>query len=769
MTSLRAPRSICSHSLTATDMANCSVILRGAVRQTDKPFTYIIPDELSGRVYKGSFVRVPFGKGNKIYSAVVIDINDNDVDTSGIKAVDSLISDLPVLNEDQLALIDMISSRFNCTRGDAIELMVPSCVEQHKDPELTFVKIADRENALRVLESGSLRSQAHINILEYLLESEDTEKSMLLASLGISPSQLKAVIDKGLVTSYKKKAEFKSSTVLVDKDELDSKFSEVHGLNDDQIEATRTICGNPDADVYLLFGITGSGKTEVYLNCARECLAKGGNVLYLVPEISLTPQTINWIVGRLGDSVAVLHSRLTSRQRYEQWDKIRRGIARVVVAPRSGIFAPIRDLKLIIIDEEHDSSYKSETHPRYITKDVARMRQKLTGAKIILGSATPSVESFYAARKGVYKLVTLKKRAHGEAKLPKIVPVDMKEQLKLGAGEMLSVPLRQAMARAFSQHKQVMLFLNRRGYSRTLVCGDCGMTVNCVNCSVAMTLHNNRRTGGRSLVCHYCGYTIPVSEAKCTECGSVNFTRAGFGTQQLEELLGELYPHETVLRMDQDSTMSPDAHNEIITRFARKEASILIGTQMIAKGLDFPEVTVVGILGADLMLMSSNYMASERAFQLITQAAGRAGRGDYPGEVFIQSFRPELPLFKFALTQDYESFFESELEYRSKVKLPPFKAIGELIVSSNNEDDCINKAQILAEYLRQFLSVQDSRYDFELFGPMPDALYELRGRYRMDIVIKASNKSALNAVFRQVGKDFDPRIYQISVNNDASN
>ncbi|MCR4689174.1 MAG: primosomal protein N' [Saccharofermentans sp.] len=747
----------------------CSVLIRGAVRQTDKPFTYLIPEELKGKILPGSFVRIPFGRANKLSSAVVIGTSDQDVDTSKTKSVDSLISELPVMNEDQLKLIDMISMRFNCTKGDAIELMVPSCVEQHKDPELTYVKIADANVAEAVLTAGSLRSQAHINILEYLLSSGDTERSMLIASLGVSPTQLKAVIDKGLVTAYKKKAEASvSDTSLVDKDSLDEKFVMTFDLNDEQKAAVRDISSDDPASVYLLFGITGSGKTEVYLNCAQECLNKGRNVLYLVPEISLTPQTINWIVGRLGERVAVLHSRLTPRQRYEQWDRIRRGVARVVVAPRSGIFAPVKDLGLIIIDEEHDSSYKSETHPRYNTKDVARMRQGLTGAKIILGSATPSVESFYAAKKNVYKLITLKERAHGEAKLPEIIPVDMKEQLKLGAGEMLSVPLRQAMARAFSQKKQVMLFLNRRGYSRTLVCGDCGTTVNCVNCSVAMTLHNNKRTGGKSLVCHYCGYTIPVSEARCTGCGGTNFTRAGFGTQQLEELLKELYPCEKILRMDQDTTMSPDAHSEIISKFAKKEASVLIGTQMIAKGLDFPDVTVVGILGADLMLMSSNYMASERAFQLITQAAGRAGRGDYPGEVYIQSYRPELPLFRYACTQDYLSFFDSEIEYREKVKLPPFKAIGELVVSSADEDDVITKSNILADYLRQFLEVQDPKYGFELYGPIPDVLYELRGKFRMDIVIKASNKSAINAVFRQVASDFDPKIYQIGVNNDAS-
>ncbi|SDX89279.1 replication restart DNA helicase PriA [Ruminococcaceae bacterium YAD3003] len=747
----------------------CSVILRGAVRQTDKLFTYRVPDELSGTVVAGSLVNVPFGKGDSQRCAVVIDIKDTfDGDESLVKDIGSVISSSPVLKADQLALIDKISDRFNCTKGDVVELMVPSCVVNHKNPVEVFVELVSKENTEFILKSETLRSIAHIHILEYLLERGKCTRKEIMSSLSCSSAQVKALEDKGLIRLVKEVAGEEETYLSLD-DAPEGKFTEEYDLSTEQETAVNEILTGIDernANTFLLFGITGSGKTEVYLNCAKKVIAEGGSVIYMVPEISLTPQTINWIKGRLGDSVAVLHSRLTDKQRYEQWNNIRTGKAKVIVGPRSGVFAPAVDLRLIILDEEHDSSYKSESHPRYSAKDIARMRSLITGCSVVLGSATPSVESFYAANLGAYKLLELKQRARQEAKLPNIVPVDMKEQIKLGSGSMLSVPLRQAMSVAFSENKQVILLLNRRGFSRTLVCESCGEPVTCKNCSVAMTLHNNRRNGTQSLICHYCGYTVPSYEAVCSVCNGTRFTKAGFGTQQLEEFLHTVFPHEKVLRMDQDSTMTPGAHKEIIEKFANKEASILIGTQMIAKGLDFPDVTVVGVLGADLMLASTSFKASERAFQLITQAAGRAGRGDHPGTVFIQSMRPEQPLFQFACTQNYRAFYEQEIEYRQKLSLPPFKAIGEVVLSLPDENLLIQRANMLSKYLNDFIGFQDKKYQFEVFGPMPCVIYELRGRYRMSFVIKAANKSAINGVFKRLIEDFDHVKYPMSFDND---
>ncbi|MBR3248316.1 MAG: primosomal protein N' [Clostridiales bacterium] len=747
----------------------CSVILRGAVRQTDNLYTYRIPEEFSESVVAGSLVNVPFGKGDNERCAVVIELTDSfDGDESVIKDISSVISGRPVLNPDQITLIDRISERFNCTKGDVVELMVPSCVVNHKNPVEIFAELVSREHAEAVLESEKLRSAAQINILEYLLEQGRCPRKELMASLSCSAAQIKALEDKGLIRLVKEASDYVSAPASSE-EAPSGKFTEEYELSGEQKNAIDQILEGIEQrkdNTYLLFGITGSGKTEVYLNIAKKVISEGGSVIYMVPEISLTPQTINWIKGRLGDSVAVLHSRLTDKQRYEQWDNIRTGKAKVIVGPRSGVFAPAVDLRLIILDEEHDGSYKAESHPRYSARDIARMRSKITGCCVVLGSATPSVESFYAAQVGAFKLLELKERARSEARLPEIIPVDMKEQIKQGAGDMLSLPLRQAMSVAFSENKQVILLLNRRGFSRTLICEDCGEAVTCVNCSVPMTLHNNRRSGTQSLICHYCGYTVPSYEARCSYCTGNHFTKAGFGTQQLEEFLHKVFPHENVLRMDQDSTMTPGAHKEIIEKFANKEASILIGTQMIAKGLDFPDVTVVGVLGADLMLASSSFKASERAFQLITQAAGRAGRGDAPGKVFIQSYRPDQPLFQFACTQNYRAFYEQEIEYRQKLRLPPYKAVGEIVLSLQDEDKLIQRSNELAKYLNDFLGFQDRKYQFEVFGPVPCVIYELRGRYRMSFIIKAVNKSAINSVFKRLIEDFDHTKYPMSFDND---
>lgn len=748
----------------------CSVILRGSVRQTDRLYTYRIPEELRTGISLGSLVSVPFGKGDSQRAAVVVDLKEDiSEDTSSIKDIASVISSLPVLHRDQIALIDKISDRLNCTKGDVVELMVPSCVVNHSDPTEVFVDIALRDKVIEVLESETLRSIAHINILEYLLERGKCSRKELMAALSCSTAQVKALVDKGLIVLTKESSDSEVSVFPVAGDVPEGKFTQEYELRPEQKSAIDTILEGVESkngNTYLLFGITGSGKTEVYLNVAKKVISEGGSVIYMVPEISLTPQTINWIKGRLGDSVAVLHSRLTNKQRYEQWNNIRTGKAKVIVGPRSGIFAPAVNLRLIILDEEHDGSYKAESHPRYSARDIARMRSKLTGASVVLGSATPSVESFYAANKGAYTLLELKSRARQEATLPEIIPVDMKEQIKLGGGDMLSIPLRQAMAVAFSQDKQVILLLNRRGFSRSLVCEDCGEPVTCKNCSVAMTLHNNRRNGTQNLICHYCGYTIPSYEARCNVCSGNHFTKAGFGTQQLEEFIHKIFPNEKVLRMDQDSTMTPGAHKEIIEKFAAKEASILIGTQMIAKGLDFPDVTVVGVLGADLMLASSSYKASEKSFQLITQAAGRAGRGEDKGKVFIQSLNPDQPLFKFACTQNYRAFYEQEIDYRQKLRLPPYKAIGEIVLSLPDENLLISRANELAKYLNQFLGYQDKKYQFEVYGPIPCVIYELRGKYRMSFVIKAVNKSAINGVFKRLIEDFDHNKYPMSFDND---
>ena len=755
-------------------MKICKVLLRESVRQTDKAYTYKVPEELEERIVPGSYVKVPFGFGNRKETALVVSVTDNtdDIgfDPKKLKKVDSLLDPYPVMNKDQLALIEPLKSRFLCTSGDIISMMVPSAVENTAKAKATFVELTSRQEAEELLSSGKLRSSAHINMLEFLLAEGVTERKKLLSLVNASDAQLRGLRDKGVIrlSTRMLTREETDDTKEASATGADESFRVVHELNDEQTAAFNAVkdsMGKPQ--VFLLHGITGSGKTEVYLKCAGEVLDRGGCVIYLVPEISLTPQTVSWIRGRFGDLAAVMHSRLTDRQKYDEWDRIRRGQARIVVGPRSSVFAPVADLKLIIIDEEHDTSYKSESFPKYNTRDIALLRMRLSSCPLILGSATPLVTSKFAADKGVYKLLKLNKRAARDAVLPEVTIVDMKEQVKEGYGDLISGPLRVAMAKAFAKDQQVMLFLNRRGYSRTLVCSSCGEPAYCPNCSVAMTLHNTKRMAGRLLICHYCGYTIPSDEAVCRECEGTKFKRAGVGTQQLEEILKELYPDRKVLRMDQDTTMLPGAHESILTRFRNHEADILVGTQMIAKGHDFPNVTVVGVLGADLISMSSDYKSSERGFELITQAAGRAGRGTDPGKVYLQSLRPDNPLLMYAAKQDYDAFYESEIYYREVMKLPPFKAVGEIVLSLPDEDMLISRAEALRKYLKDFLSYQDPGLGFELFGPVPAPIYELRGRYRYVFMLKSNKKSYLNEVFRQVMEDFDPNLYPLSFDNDA--
>lgn len=741
-------------------MRCAQVLLRGAVRQTDKYYSYMIPDELNDKVSLGSLVKVPFGAGNKMKSAVVTGFTDEE-DTSMLKSIALLVDDMPVMTKEQIDLIVPLSNRFNCTKSDISELFVPAFVEGHKAATCDYVEIKDREGIEEALQNNTFRSVNHIKASMYLIENGRTEKKTLCADTGIPPSSLKGLLDRDLIRITKDKAS-ESYVPIHEEISEDSKYTREYDLNDDQKNAIKRITEEENHKVFLLYGVTGSGKTEVFLNCASDCTAKGGQVLYLVPEIALTPQTVMWIKGRLGSGCAVLHSKLTDKQRYEQWDLIRKGIARVIVGPRSAVFAPFDNLKLVIIDEEHDSSYKAESHPRYNAKTIAMMRAKSSGARVVMGSATPAVESFYAAQKGYYELLRLPSRAAAGATLPKVYPVDMKDQIKMGSGDMLSLPLRNAMARAFSDNKQVILFLNRRGFSRTLVCNTCGETAKCMNCSVGMTLHNNPRQGTRLLICHYCGYTIPANEYLCAACGGDKFSRAGFGTQQLEEELHKLYPNERVLRMDQDTTQKRGAVADIVSDFAEGKASILIGTQMIAKGHDFPNCTVVGILSADLMINSASIHGSERAFALITQASGRAGRSDHPGEVYIQSYNPEDPLFINAASQNYEAFYKTEIAFRENLSLPPFKALGEITLSLADERELQIKSGILKKYIDDFLSYQDPKYEFECYGPIPDVIYELRSKFRQCITIKARNISAVNAVFRQIMEDFDPKEYPLS-------
>jgi len=720
-----------------------SVVLRDSVLSTDQVYDYRVSGNLELDLLVGQYVEVPFGNGNRICVALVLRIHE-DVETQfEMKSILRIIDRQPVLLSDQIELLGYIRSRYTCTYGDAIRLMVPSMVSERHGKNRQAAFLIDKEIACSVLAECEVDSLPQMRILEMLLEYEEVPVTELMSVLSISRSPIDSLAKKGLI-GIEKREVTQSQTGVFDESNPEDK-TEPFPPSESQGDAIRQILMADGRKEFLLYGITGSGKTEVYLQCARTVLDRGDSVLFLVPEISLTPQMIRWITGRFPGQVAVLHSRLTPKERYDQWNIIRSGEARIVVGARSAIFAPIHNLKLILMDEEQDTSYKSETHPRYHARDIARQRARILDAVLVMGSATPSVETYFSAKEGYTTLLSLPERVN-DAKLPVTKIIDMREELRCKNRSILSGSLREAMKDAFAKKEQVILFLNRRGYSSLLLCRACGNVVSCPNCSVSMTLHTPKRSGHPILICHYCGLTRKVPDV-CPSCQSTLQGKFGLGTQQLEELVKKEFPEQTVIRMDQDTTTGRESHAALLQQFREKKASILVGTQMIAKGHDFPDVTVVGIVSADLLLRASDFRAGERAFQLITQASGRAGRGEKAGRVFIQTYQPDEDVLLCAARQDYDLFFANEIEYRRRLGYPPYRALGSILVSHADEGMAKDQADAVLKALTTARDAMADAGKIELYGPAPAQLYRLRDRFRFRINIKADRKSQLSQLF----------------------
>ncbi len=738
------------------------VVLRDSVLNTDQIYDYHVPYQLETDLLVGQYIEVPFGGGNRVCVALVLELFSDRESKYELKDILRIIDKIPVLKADQIALLAYIRSRYTCTYGDAIRLMIPSMVTSRKSKCLQVAFLTDKEKVLSILSECELDSLVQIRILELLYECEEVSVTELMNIFSISRSPIDTLKKKGLIGIEKRAVlpEESPDTEEPDPDLLTDPFPPTEM----QAAAINEILSPSGRKEFLLYGITGSGKTEVYLQCAKEILNRGDSVLFLVPEISLTPQMIRWITGRFPGQVALLHSRLTSKERYEQWDIIRKGEARIVVGARSAVFAPIERLKLIIVDEEQDTSYKSETHPRYHARDIARKRAQQIGAVLVFGSATPSVETYYSARKGFTKLLTLPERVNN-AQLPVTEIIDMREELVQKNRSIFSRKLKQAMIEAFAKNEQVILFLNRRGYSSLLLCRSCGQVILCPNCSVAMTLHTPKNNGKSILVCHYCGKTQKAPD-KCPSCQSTVQGRFGLGTQQLEEIVKKEFPEQAVIRMDQDTTIGRDSHARLLGEFRDKKASILIGTQMIAKGHDFPDVTVVGIVSADLLIRASDFRAGERAFQLITQASGRAGRAKKAGRVFIQTYQPDDDILICAAHQDYELFFENEIEYRRRLGYPPFRALGSILLSHEDEKTASDQADNVLKALLEAKNAMEDSSRIEIFGPTPAQMYRLRDRYRFRINIKTDRKSQLSQLFANMQVRFSPEGYLLYMDID---
>ncbi len=755
--------------------AYCQVILADATRAFDRPFTYRVPPQLADALSVGSLVEVPFGTRSQPARAFVVGLEAPADDHFTIKDIGRLLSERPVLWPDQISLAAEMRERWLCAMGDALRSMVPAAVSAVGDRSVRFASLIDPEEAARRLAEGELSRLGQQRVVELLLDCGQAPVQEIMSACHVSRSVLQTLEKRGWISQFTQAVP--RPELLTEPPALEAPFEP----NRHQQQAISAILEDlarirqgprPEQPAeQILYGITGSGKTEVYLQAARSVVDQGLGVIILVPEISLTPQMMTRLQARFGAAIAVLHSRLTPAQRHEQWQRILRGDVLLVVGARSAVFAPLRQIGLIVVDEEQEASYKSESNPRYHARTVARMRAREHGAVLVLGSATPSVETYARHTMGYARLLVLPDRI-GAGGLARAQVVDMRQELADGNRGIFSRKLIQAMEQTLARGQQAMILINRRGYSGFVLCRDCGQILRCPSCSVSMTVHTRSHPQQQGLasidqlICHYCG-RIKAMPQSCPTCKGTRIGRFGAGTQQVEAAFQQAFPQARTLRMDQDTTIGRSAHARLLAQFENHEADVLIGTQMIAKGHDYPNVTLVGVLSADLMLGLSDFRASERAFQLITQAAGRSGRGDQAGVVLIQAYNVDDYAIRFAAAQDFTGFFQQELLFRKRMTYPPFGSVCLITCSSAADEPARAASQALAAACQARQQASDDWAAIQLFPPGPAPLRRLRNRYRHRLVVKGSTQRQLAAflapvvdrsAFKDVAVavDFDP-------------
>src|SRR5438874_2400405 len=710
------------------------VIDRAIQRELD----YSVPETLADRIGIGSRVRVPF-RDKSALATVLATLEQSDA--KGIRPIEALVGEAPAISESLLEPAKWMSAYYCCPLDTVMRSLLPQVIRRAEVgwKKQLFVQ------ALAKIDSGktdNLRKRAprQAELLEAIAQLEKPMvAAQLLRKTSLDNQTLRALAKRGLI-------ELREEAVERDP-HADEQFIATTNLelNSEQSLALDKITdalGAPEAaKPLLLHGVTGSGKTEIYLQAIRTALARGKTAIVLVPEISLTPQTVERFKSRFAETqemVAVLHSHLSEGERHDEWHKINAGRARIVVGARSAVFAPLENLGLIVVDEEHETSYKQEDAPRYHARDVAVVRAKLEGCTVLLGTATPSLESYHNAIQGKYRLLNLTQRVDN-CQMPLMRIVDLRlERRKEKVAAILSEKLRGAITARLEKHEQTILFLNRRGFSTSLLCSNCGEARDCPNCSVALTFHR----GAARLTCHLCGHTAAVPK-KCPACSHDTLIYVGFGTEKVEANVTQIFPDATVRRMDADSMSRKDAYRETLQAFRAGKIEILVGTQMIAKGLHFPNVTLVGIINADLALHMPDFRAGERTFQLLTQVAGRAGRGETPGEVFVQTYTPFSPSIQFARHHDFAGYFEQELEFRERCDFPPFKHAVLITVRSANEGRAKLSAETLVRRLKDALPEQ-----FILNAPAPAPLEKLQGQFRFHILLRGEAIMRLSRLVR---------------------
>ncbi len=699
------------------------VIVDVANSEVDKIFDYIaIPD-----VSIGDRVLVPFGR--RTIEGYVINLKDkSDLPKDKLKSLISIIDDYPILLPELLDLSYDMITRNHLRFIDCLRLMVPTQLRtKHMSPiYIAYLKIDDNYNPDEHIVNIRANAKLRRDMLLYIEAGKEYLRSELNKHFG--RNNVEKLLSIGIATMITKHKIRKPNSIV-----LENKFIQ---LNDEQRQIVESVLCNPDKP-HLVFGVTGSGKTEVYMNIIDNVIKQGKSAIMLVPEISLTPQMMGVFVARFGDNVAMLHSGLSDGERFDEWQRIRSGDAKIVIGARSAIFAPLTNIGAIILDEEHDSSYKSESNPRFLTHDVAKFRAQYNKCPLVLGSATPSLDSFQCAMKGEYILHELTTRANKKA-MPNISVVDMCKELHNGNTNMFSRQLLEELHKCIEENNQAMLFLNRRGFSSYVICKECGYVAKCSDCDVSLVYHKE----DNQLKCHYCNKRYKALDA-CPQCHSTYIRMGAIGTQRVVEELQSIFPKVKILRMDNDTTQTKDSLVNILDEFSRTKPCILVGTQMIAKGHDFPDVTVVGIVDADMSLHFSDYRAVERTFQLITQVAGRAGRSSKAGKVILQTYTPKHYVYKYIKDYDYKGFFDKEINLREVTQFPPFAKIIRILISGESDELTYSVAIKIFDDLKNIRMRLDK--DFIYFALMRSPVSRIQNKYRYQVLmrIKIDNSSSI--------------------------
>lgn len=704
------------------------VIVDIAASETDRIYSYLCDDTVA----EGSRVYAPFG--GRVTAGFVVALRDScDYPAEKLKKV-TAADPMPALNAECLSLAKKIAARYACPLAAALRLFLPAEMRKGKVRELKkryaelCVPFEEAKEKLPKSAKNQLAAAALLN------ERGKTECAALNAEFAGSVSALEK---KGLI-------KITEEQVLRDPYKTLEERGAAHTLTEDQQRAVDSVRSD-SRTVQLLHGVTGSGKTEIYLSLIADCLKQGKTAVFLVPEISLTPQMLAQLRSRFGKNAAIMHSGLSAGEKFDEWWRLRSGEAKIAVGARSAVFAPLENLGVIVIDEEHDSSYQSETAPRYNTFDIANLRAKHNGCKLVLGSATPSVETYKRAKEGEFNLIPLKKRVN-QRPLPEIVIADMRKEVRRGNNTAFSFALQSEIEECLAKGNQAILFLNRRGYSQTVICRDCGYVAKCESCDVSLTYHKDEDC----LKCHYCGARYKMLRG-CPECGGTHLSYAGTGTQRVEAELKNRFPSARVLRMDNDTTSGKEGHFRILKEFGEHRADILVGTQMIAKGHDFPAVTLVGILDADMSLHFSDYRSGERTFQLVTQVAGRSGRAEEKGKVVLQTYDPENEVLRYAIAYDYEGFYENEISLRAASLFPPFSKIVRVLVSGEDDKKTVEALRGVYEGLNALK--ENNPEAFLFFNKMRSPVGRIQNKFRYQVLMRLAENSVL------------PQIYQICAGN----